>query len=285
MKFAVISNKTKDTGGEHLKAVCEAITANGGDAALKMRIERDSVIDVSKIDGLDMIMALGGDGTFLHVARKTARTGTPILGVNIGSLGFLTGIEVQEIGETVKKITAGDYEIEKRMMIKASVYREDREMKTTDALNDIVISRGILSRIVNLRTFIDGGYVDTFPGDGLIISTPTGSTGYSLSAGGPVIDHRMDLMVLTPICPHIMHAKSFVTPSDAIISIEVVEADDYSCSLTADGQMGFELKGKDRVDITRSRTEINMVRTGDGNIYKTLRRKIYFRNGEGYETQ
>ncbi len=285
MKFGVISNKSKDPHGKNLEDVCSAVEENNGIPALKLLMERDSAIKPEDMKDLDMILSLGGDGTFLHVARKTAEFGIPILGVNIGSLGFLTGTEVMEIKGTLNKIVNGSYSIEKRMMIEATVTRNGMQLKKTNALNDVVISRGILSRIVNLRTFIDEGYVDTFPGDGLIISTPTGSTGYSLSAGGPVIDHRMDLMIMTPICPHIMHAKSFVTPSDSIISILVMEDDEYSCSLTADGQMGFELKGNDKVCITKSDYHINMVRTGNETIFSTLRRKIYFRNGEEHETQ
>lgn len=285
MKFGVISNNNKDPHGKNLEAVCSTIKENNGVVALKILAEEDFIINERDLKDLDMIFSLGGDGTFLNVARKTSTTGIPILGVNIGNLGFLTGTEVHDINKTIHKIVNGQYSIEKRIMLEANVTRNDKELKKISALNDIVISRKVLSGILNLKIHIDNCFMETFPGDGLIISTPSGSTGYSLSAGGPIVDHRMDLMLITPKCSHIMQAKAFITPSDSIISAFVLEDEEYTCLLTADGQMGFELKGNDKVYITKSDLYINKVCTDNETFFCTLRRKIFFRNGDYNETK
>ncbi|MBN2557711.1 MAG: NAD(+)/NADH kinase [Clostridia bacterium] len=285
MKFGIISNTAKDPDGLYLLKVSETITRLGGTVIMRLAMGKDAVLNDKDMHGLDIILSMGGDGTFLNIARKTASLGIPILGINIGSLGFLAGTEVQNIESAIKSLLSGEYTIDGRMMVKASVERDGRILHQVSALNDIVISRGNLSRIVNLKTYIDDSYVDTFPGDGLIVSSPTGSTGYSLSAGGPVIDHNMELMVLTPICPHIMHAKSFVSRADSRIRIVVNESPGYSCNLTADGQMGMELYGNDSVTITKSECVIRMVKLGNDALYNTLRNKIYYRNGDKNETQ
>ncbi|MFO7612359.1 MAG: NAD(+)/NADH kinase [Clostridia bacterium] len=284
MKFGIISNMAKDPDGSYLEKVSETITRLGGIVKLSLAMGKDAVLYDDDMRGLDIILSMGGDGTFLNIARKTASLGIPILGINIGSLGFLAGTEVRNIESAINSLLSGEYTIDGRMMVKASVEREGIILHQVSALNDIVISRGNLSRIVNLKTYIDDSYVDTFPGDGLIVSSPTGSTGYSLSAGGPVIDHNMELMVLTPICPHIMHAKSFVCRADSRIRIVINESTGYSCNLTADGQMGMELYGNDSVTITKSECVIRMVKLGNDALYNTLRNKIYYRNGEKNET-
>jgi len=170
-------------------------------------------------------------------------------------------------------------------MVEACIGSQDKEDAASFyALNDIVIARGLLTRIVNLKLFIDEIYVDTFPGDGMIVSTPTGSTGYSLSAGGPVVDHGMDLILITPICPHIMHAKSFIASPDSRIRIDVIEEGSYSCYLTADGQMGRELYGGESVYISRSKLEVKVIKFSGSALFNTLRNKIYYRNGKINET-
>jgi NAD+ kinase len=172
----------------------------------------------------------------------------------------------------------GNYTVLKRMMLQAIIFRDGKKMKKLTALNDIVISRGEMSKIVRLSILINGSYVDTFPGDGVVVSTPTGSTGYSLSAGGPVVDHREKLIIITPICPHTMHARSFITSELSEVTIDVMEDESFPCILTSDGQKGFDLQGKDRVQISKSIHSVHVIRMNKNGFYETLRNKIYYRS-------
>jgi NAD+ kinase len=281
MRFAIISNNSKDPEGRYIEKVTGEIEKAGGSVSFSGSYGVDGILPANWHEGVDLILAMGGDGTFLNIAGKTSGLGIPILGINIGSMGFLAAIEVHDSLRAFKKIMNGEFSISQRMTVKAEVYRNSEYRAFTTALNDVVISRVHLSRIVTIETHIDDKYVDTFPGDGIIISTPTGSTGYSLSAGGPVIDHSLELMLITPICPHIMHARPFVTGADSKIRLIVKESDDYRCTLTADGQKGIELMGGDEVHVTRGNEIVKMAYIGDGDLYDTLRNKIYFRKAGG----
>lgn len=280
MNFSVISNKTKDPDRKLLDLICEKIKDKGGKITFAISMDKHDSLDAEPFDDTNLIISMGGDGTFLNIARQTAKMNIPIMGINIGSLGFLSAVDITDFDNAIDMVIQNDYSYDERMMVRAEIISQGREKEYFDALNDIVIARGLMSRIVNLKVFIDNSYVDNFPGDGVIVSTPTGSTGYSLSAGGPVVDHGLDLMVITPICPHIMHAKSFITSPDSIIRINVIEEDNYSCILTADGQMGHELSGGDTVNITRSNLKVKVIKFSGSALFNTLRRKIYYRNGD-----
>jgi len=277
MKFAVISNNSKDPEKLYLKKVRKEVEEAGGTVCFCETFGIGSNLSNAWDNQPDFILAMGGDGTFLNIAGRTMHLGIPILGINIGSMGFLSGVEVNETRYAIDSMIRGDYRISNRMTACAEVFSNGEKTVSIEALNDIVISRGMLSRIVNVATYIDGKYVDSFPGDGAIVSTPTGSTGYSLSAGGPVIDHGIELFVITPICPHIMHARPFVTGADSEIRMVVKEEGEYKCILTADGQKGLELKGGDEVVVKRGSNEIKLVKIGSDNLYETLREKIYYR--------
>ena len=168
----------------------------------------------------DFIVVLGGDGTFLGAARNAALYDTPILGINLGTLGFLAEVEKRSSLEALQKVLNGEYNIEKRMMLEASVYDCHNDERKFICLNDIGITRGSLSRIIDLKIFINDNFVDDYPADGIIISTPTGSTAYSLSAGGPIINPTMELLLLNPICPHSLRSRPIILSKDEIIKIE-----------------------------------------------------------------
>jgi NAD+ kinase len=277
-RFAVFSNNEKDPYMEYLVRVAAVIRDNGGIVVCEKSVEKNQGINREWIMDADIIISLGGDGTFLNIARQVYKSAKPILGINIGSLGFLSEIEIKDIGCSIKDLMAGSFVTSQRMMLQADISRNGRSINRLTALNDFVISRGEISRIVQLRTSINGCYVDTFPGDGVIVSTPTGSTGYSLSAGGPVIDHEEKLILITPICPHTMHARSFVASARSIVKIQVDERNEYECILTADGQKGAFLKGNDLVTITKSRYTSRMIKMKNNNFFNTLRNKIYNRS-------
>lgn len=225
----------------------------------------------------DMVVCLGGDGTFLKVARMVYEKGIPIFGINLGNVGFLTEIEKDDIKNAVNKLILGDYLIEERMMLDASIIRNGNVVKKDTVLNDVVISRGALSKILHLKTYINGEFVDMFPGDGVIISSPTGSTAYSLSAGGPIVEPNIDLIIISPVCPHILYSRSIVTAGDRMVKVVVDEDYNHEAMVTVDGQKGYEIRGGDIINIVKSRHKIKLVRIHPRNFFDVLRTKIYFR--------
>ncbi|CDF58198.1 NAD(+)/NADH kinase [Thermobrachium celere] len=222
----------------------------------------------------DFVIILGGDGTILGVAREIQKYNTPILGVNLGRLGFITEVEINDIYNALDRVLAGDYRIEKRIMIKADVFRENKCLKTFFALNDICITRGYLSRMVKLDAYIENNLVDTYNADGLLISTPTGSTAYSLSAGGPIVNPTLDVMLLTPICPHSLKSRTIVVSSDDEINVVVDRSQEGLIYLTADGQEGYELVGGDLVKIKRALNCLNLIKISNRSFYDILRNKL-----------
>lgn len=223
----------------------------------------------------DFIIVLGGDGTFLNAARKAAIYNTPIIGINLGTLGFLAEVEKKSSLKALQQVLSGEYSIEKRMMLKAEVNDgEEKKQKNLICLNDIGITRSSLSRIINLRVYINNQFVDDYSADGVIISTPTGSTAYNLSAGGPILNPNSNMMVITPICSHSLNARSIVVSDKDIITIEIGE--NYNCDviLTIDGQLGYELKNNDTIKVSKASYTTSLIKTSDNNFYDILRRKI-----------
>ncbi|HOJ09097.1 MAG TPA: NAD(+)/NADH kinase [Clostridiales bacterium] len=241
----------------------------------KYIIKKDNEKEILK--EAEMVVSLGGDGTFLKAARKVYRKSLPILGINLGNLGFLTEVERNEIKDAVDCLTSGKYTIEERMMLEASIIRNDKVIAKDTALNDIVISRGALSRILHVKTYINDVFVDMFPGDGLIVSSPTGSTAYSLSAGGPIVEPDIDLVIVSPICPHILYSRSIITAGDRKVRALIDEDYHHKAMVTVDGQKGYEVRGGDIIDVQKSTYTIKLIRINPKNFYNILRSKIYFR--------
>ena len=223
--------------------------------------------------GTDVLVVVGGDGTLLSAARSIGSARTPILGVNLGSLGFLTEITLAEMFPTLERLLAGRYQVEERMRIRVSVLRGNREISRHDLLNDIVVNKSALARILNIHVDVDGAYITTYRADGLILSTPTGSTAYSLSAGGPIVDPSVAAFVLTPICPHTLSNRPLVLPekSDLQISVENSNEDVY---LTIDGQVGFPLLGDDRIRARRAPNPVRLVLTEGKDYFEVLRQRL-----------
>lgn len=233
----------------------------------------------------DFIIVLGGDGTFLSASRNAAIYDTPILGINLGTLGFLAEVEKKASLEALQKVLDGEYAVEQRMMLEASVYdrQKDGEKKLI-CLNDIGITRGSLSRIIDLKIFINDNFVDDYPADGIIISTPTGSTGYNLSAGGPILDPNTNMMVITPICPHSLYARSIVVSDGDVIKVQIGENFGCDVILTIDGQMGYHLSNNDVVTIKKSHYKTSLIKTSNYSFFDILRKKIVgIRSEIGYE--
>jgi NAD+ kinase len=221
----------------------------------------------------DFIIVLGGDGTLLSVARQVLWQQTPILGINLGHLGFLTELEQENMYEGLEKIRNGDYRVEERMMLEAVLVKNNMITDNFWALNDIVISKGSFSRIIQLKTYINQSYIETYSADGIIISSPTGSTAYSLSAGGPILSPDVGAMVITPISPHTMSSRSIVISENEEVKVEVV-GDKNDVMLTIDGQQGYRLNAGDLIIVRKSEFSANMIKLKDKDFYDVLRTKL-----------
>jgi NAD+ kinase len=221
---------------------------------------------------VDLLVVIGGDGTLLTAARSAGRTKTPILGVNLGSLGFLTEVALDELYESIDRGLKGKLNIEIRMMLQAEVLRKKKSLGKYSLLNDIVINKSALARIVDLSVEIDSYYVTTYKADGLIVSTPTGSTAYSLSAGGPIVFPDMKAILITPICPHTLTHRPLVIPDYAKIAIKLMTDEDVY--FTLDGQRGFPMRNGDIVRVSRSKNVVKLIRPFERNYFDLLRRKL-----------
>ncbi|UCG39764.1 MAG: NAD(+)/NADH kinase [bacterium] len=223
----------------------------------------------------DIVIVLGGDGTLLSVARLVEKTEQPILGINLGSLGFLTELGIGEMYGSLEEVLSGNFRIEERMRLEANLVREGREIGHYQVLNDVVINKGALARIIDLEAFIDGQRVTNYKADGLIVSTPTGSTAYSLAAGGPIIEPTLDLIVIAPICPHTLTNRPLVVPGDSRVELHLA-SDSGKVYLTLDGQEGTQLNKDDRVHIFASPKKVKLIRTGAKSFFEVLSTKLYW---------
>lgn len=221
----------------------------------------------------DLLIVLGGDGTLLSAVRYLDGENVPILGVNLGGLGFLTEITLEELYPVLERTLEGKVETEKRMKLNATVLRHGKKEGEYAVLNDIVISKSVLARIVNLRNSINGIYVTTYRGDGVIISTPTGSTAYSLAAGGPIVYPSMDSVLITPICPHTLTNRPLLIPDRATVEF-TLETEESDVRLTLDGQVGCALLPFDRVVITKAKSHVFFVKSPFKDYFEILRTKL-----------
>jgi NAD+ kinase len=236
-------------------------------------ITRADAADLAR--GVDLLLVFGGDGTMLRLAREIAGSRTPILGVNIGSLGFLTAVSSDELAPALRRIWNGEFNFESRALIEASGQCNARPVKQT-ALNDIVISRGIVSRLIELEVRVDGDPLTRYRCDGLIISSPTGSTAYSLAAGGAVVFPTAQVIEITPICPHTLSNRSLVVPLSSRIEVKIVSPKPTTV-LSADGQVVSELSTGDCLTIRRSRRTVRLMHLAGSSFCETLRRKLHWR--------
>jgi len=224
-------------------------------------------------DNLELIIVVGGDGTILRVARDLACWDVPVLGINLGQKGFLAEIEVEQMERFLQYIANKQYDFQERMMMETRLMRGDKELGRYLALNDIVISRGPFSRIIKVEIHVNDDYMESYFGDGVIVSTPTGSTGYSLSAGGPIVNPSMKLFVVTPICPHSLYNRSVIINGDDKMKLRV-DSRQVQVVLTVDGQVRFALEDDDQIIVCRSNQRIKMVCFHDYSFYRMLHQKL-----------
>lgn len=272
--FLIIANSDKDINLElsnNILNYLEEHNAKGLLVSADAKYYENNLIKDEYLQDVQAIIVLGGDGTMLRAVRTVGKD-IPFLGINLGTLGFLAEVEVANLYKAIDRLLADDYRIEKRMMIEGRVGD-----KVYHSLNDIVITRAGFSRIIGLAVYVNGELLDTYEADGVIISTPTGSTGYNLSAGGPIISPRTKAIVVTPISPHSFSAKSVVFDSLDNISVEIVKkrkTQDTEAIVSFDGDNNMELSAGDVVNAGISSKEVSLIKMYDVNFYSVLRDKI-----------
>jgi NAD+ kinase len=232
------------------------------------------VENITKAPGdLSCIVVLGGDGTFLSAIRWVQDTGIPVLGVNLGAFGFLTETPVDQLFPVMEKVIKEDYRTQERILLSAKVLRDSEQRACQTVLNDVVINKEALARIAHIHTYIDGDYLTTFKADGLVVATPTGSSAYSLSAGGPIVHPSLKTIILTPICPFTLINRPLIVPDTVTIKIKIEERDS-NIFLTFDGQVGLHVTHRDTIIVEKAPHTIQMIRTPGQSYYDLLKAKL-----------
>lgn len=277
--IAVIVNNGKDIGLVSTKRLVAFLSDKAKvymDEAYKVLGMNVNYVSSNELfDKADCAVVLGGDGTILQLAAVCARKSVPVLGINLGKIGFMTEIDLCDMENALTKLLAGDFETEKRMMIKAEIRQAGEVKFAFHALNDVVVSKSIGEQIICIELSTDGEAVNSYRADGLIIATPTGSTGYSISAGGPVVDPCMRLLVATPICAHMLSVRSAVLSSDKTMKIRINSGyGGTDAVVTADGDIQGYIKDTDEVIITESEYDFELIKIGNQSFYDTLIKKL-----------
>lgn len=269
--FLIRTNSIKDPGLKISNEIAEEIRRLKGDC--RIAVDEDPEV----FDDYDAVIVLGGDGTILRATKALAGHELPIVGVNLGTLGFLAEIEPANIHDMVKRLIEEDYQVVERMHLEGSIYREGACIFRDTVLNDVVVSRSGFSKLICLRIFVNDKLLDVYEADGVIVSTPTGSTGYNLSAGGPIVSPDADILIITPISPHSLTSKSIVFPGDTRVRIEVVnkrpdvKTDAYA---NFDGNTGHDMQCEDVIEIRKAESHTNLIKLYEVGFYDVLRNKI-----------
>ncbi len=273
-KVCVIANAGKETVSERAEQIRVFFHDRGIECVILLDdfSEKTSYEPVLQ-DDIECAVVLGGDGTLIHVARKLAEKKIPVFGINMGNLGFLTHADSGKAREALESLVAGEYCIEERMMLEASV----EGMVFGTALNDVVLTRNGFSRIISVGVFVNGKPVCNYRGDGVIVATPTGSTGYNLSAGGPVVAPKTELFIITPICPHSLSARSILLSAEDELHIVIREekkTQDEEAIITLDGQRAKDLAAEDTIVIRKSEKKAYFIQLNDRSFFDALHRKL-----------
>jgi NAD+ kinase len=225
---------------------------------------------------IELAIVVGGDGTLLNVARDLAPHRVPIIGVNLGRLGFLTDVQADNMTVEIGKILDGDYQTESRLLLHSEIMRKGRIVHTAIALNDVIVSKGELARMIEFETYLDGEFVHSIRGDGIIVTSPTGSTAYALSAGGPILHPALEAIAVVPVCPHTLSNRPIVFSSDSIVEILVARIADQRAHATFDGQSTFTLEDNDRVYVRRAEAEVELLHPSGRSHFEVMRIKLHW---------
>jgi len=233
----------------------------------------ESVKEEALAKTVDLMLVLGGDGTMIATARMLGDIEVPVMGVNYGGLGYLAEFPLEELFSALEAILAGDYKVQERLMLTVELRRGEELITKNRVLNDVVVNKSALARIIEIETYLNNQFLNRFRADGLIVSTPTGSTAYNLSAGGPIIFPSMNAVVITPICPFTLSNRPIVVPDDSVIEVRLMTKNE-EVALTLDGQVGFPLQAGDRALIRKSNATFNLVQPANRNYFDVLRDKL-----------
>mgnify|MGYP000539104738 FL=1 len=283
--FLVYTNRHKDKNLVLTKKICDYLRQKGQKATVKTeegdfkeRISTDTddiPADIPR--DVDCMIVLGGDGTVLQAARETKKLHIPIIGVNLGTLGYMTEIEPANLKESLDRLIAGDYEQESRMMLNGKAYLSDGRTEEGWALNDIVITRSGSLQIIQFNIYVNGQFLNDYKADGMIVTTPTGSTGYNLSAGGPLVEPRAKLIVLTPICPHSLNQRSIILSPEDVIEIEIPQGREgriQTVEASFDGTHVIPLETGDRIRIVQSEKITEFIQLNQVSFLEVLHKKM-----------
>ena len=278
-QIGVFPNKSKERAGEiveriyqHYKNKNVRLLMPASDARIFHK-EESGLPCVERVH-IDMALSIGGDGTLLGVCRRFHKQEVPVCGINLGTLGFLADIETQELESRLDKILTGEYKIEKRLLIAAYVRNERGEKELGEAINDVVVSKGGVARMLKMGLYINETHLLNYQADGIIISSPTGSTAYSLSAGGPIINPTIKALILTPICAHTFQMRPLVVGERDEIRMEVAN-EHQDIIVTLDGQESFYIRAEDEIIVRKAKTTAQIVKFEDKDYYKVLRNKLW----------
>lgn len=277
-KIGIVANIRKEKAREYTLSLYDWLRQRGCDVLLEKGIAEEigagQEAESRAITGdVDLIIVLGGDGTILRTARFLSGLAIPIVGINLGGLGYLAEVNLNEMFSALEIILKGDFERDRRMMLDAIVGESAEEETVHTVLNDVVLNRAHLSRIVELETYVDGHYLTTYKADGLIIATPTGSTAYSLSAGGPIVYPRQSVIMINPICPHSLTNRAVILPAEVCIKV-ILRTKDQGAILTMDGQVSLPLKSGDTLRVTKSEHVTTLVSSPYHDYLEILRSKL-----------
>lgn len=284
MKVGIIANTEKPGARATIEGLVKALEARG----IAVHLDRAAAEFCRLPDGLDgpgladrcdVVAVLGGDGTMLNAVAKLGANAKVIAGVNIGTLGFLTSCTDGEIEPFAEALISGNYKTSRRTLLTATVTSEDGIERNFHALNEVVLARGQTGRLVSLSAYVDGELLNHYRADGLIVATPTGSTAYSLSAGGPLISPTSGVFVITPICPHTLSQRSLVISDDALVEVAPENADEAPMLFTVDGREIITIYRGDRIQVRKADHCLNLLRLPGHSFYAALRQKLNWRGG------
>lgn len=282
-KFLIVTNRDKDRNLYMTHFIKDFLEKHGKTCHLAEPIQGNDTLDTGYTDtsklqeDVDCVLVLGGDGTLIQTVRDFVGLNIPMAGVNMGTKGFLAAIDKDELTSGLEALIQGKFDIQKRMLLKGRVYRGERQLQESIAFNDVIVTRSGYSRLVELKIYVNERLLDIYEADGMIVSTPTGSTGYNLSAGGPVVFPETQMMIITPICPHSLSSRSVVVPADAKVVIKIGKrrkTQKEEALVTYDGQTVWELETGDEVRIERSKVIAPIISIRHKNFCDILRNKM-----------
>lgn len=279
--FYIITNQGKDDNLAVTNRIRSCLEQNGKRVSMCIRdndMQGTGYTDAQKIPGdVDCILVLGGDGTLLQAARDTIEKEIPLLGINLGTLGYLAEVECAGIENALSKLVRGEYHLEERMMLTGQVIREGSILEDTYALNDVSITRGGSLQIIDFNIYVNGQFLNGYSADGVIISTPTGSTGYNMSAGGPIVEPKAQLLVVTPICPHTFNTRSIILSPEDTVVIEIKPPRDgrtLEVEANFDGSHRVLLHAGDRIQVARSERTTEIIKLSEDSFLEVLHKKM-----------